>query len=186
MLESHCVSYLLWILYFVLANTRIIWLPIDRDSSSFVVPRGQNEIHLDEIRRLRKSAQEQAIRVSSLNKLLDERSERIRQLEAERYSASASSALPSAAGGLAGAHAYPAGGCGSDTGAGAGGEVERLRSRHQELIARVLELERQLNEKVHSHSMSMGHTWLTGERSAIDLRCASDSFVMHAGRSLVL
>ena len=110
--------------------------------SSFVVHCCQNEIHLDEIRKLRKSTQEQAIRVSSLNKLLDERSERIRQLEAERYSSSSSSALPSAAGGLAGVHAHPAGG--SDM-----GEVERLRSRHQELLARVLELERQLNEKVH-------------------------------------
>lgn len=106
----------------------------------------QNEIHLDEIRKLRKSAQEQAIRVSSLNKLLDERSERIRQLETERYSTSASAASTLPSTGLTGAHAFPAGGADS-------GEVDRLRSRHQELLARVLELERQLNEKVLAHAM---------------------------------
>ncbi len=85
---------------------------------------GQNEIHLDEIRKLRKTAQEQVLKVNALNRLLDERSERIRQLEAERFGG--------------GAHAGPVGDA----------EAERLRARHQELLARVLELERALNEKV--------------------------------------
>ena len=79
---------------------------------------------MDEIRKLRKQLQDQTLKVGSMNKLLEEKQDRIRALEQERLSTMTSAGAPS-----------------SGTGA------DRDASLTQTLRSRVTDLQRLLEER---------------------------------------